>query len=85
MRRRKDPKVEALRAERSLNPRPEAVTDGAFAASELLDARDLDTGGTPYPRGVHPGEDDQLPSLGHPLAAPAPHTLRASSVDREHG
>lgn len=39
--RREDPKVEALRAERSLNPRPEAVVDEAFAASEFLDARDL--------------------------------------------
>lgn len=40
-RRRADPKVEALRAERSLNPRPEAVTDEAFASSEFLDPRDL--------------------------------------------
>lgn len=40
-RRREDPKVEALRAERSLNPRPEAVTDEAFATWEFLDARDL--------------------------------------------
>jgi hypothetical protein len=40
-RRKLDPKVEALRAERSLNPRPEEVTDAAFAASEFLDARDL--------------------------------------------
>lgn len=39
--RREDPKVEALRAERSLNPRPEGVVDEAFAASEFLDARDL--------------------------------------------
>jgi transposase len=36
-----DPKVEALRAERSLNPRPEAVTDEAFDRTEFLDARDL--------------------------------------------
>jgi transposase len=36
-----DPKVAALRAERSLNPRPEAVTDERFARSEFLDARDL--------------------------------------------
>src|SRR5215212_1660698 len=36
-----DPKVEALRAERSLNPRPGAVTDERFAGSEFLDARDL--------------------------------------------
>jgi transposase len=36
-----DPKLEALRAERSLNPRPEAVTDQRFARSEFLDARDL--------------------------------------------
>jgi transposase len=36
-----DSKVEALRAQRSLNPRPDAVTDQAFAASEFLDARDL--------------------------------------------
>ena len=36
-----DPKVAALRAERSLNPRPEAVSDERFAASEFLDARDL--------------------------------------------
>lgn len=39
--RRQDPKVEALRAERSLNPRPEAVTDQEFAASEFFDARDV--------------------------------------------
>jgi len=39
--RREDPKVEALRGERSLNPRPEAVVDEAFTASEFLDARDL--------------------------------------------
>jgi transposase len=36
-----DPKVQALRAERSLNPRPEAVADERFARSEFLDARDL--------------------------------------------
>jgi len=36
-----DPKVAALRAERSLNPRPGAVRDGRFAASEFLDPRDL--------------------------------------------
>jgi transposase len=40
-RRRQDPKVEALRAERSLNPRPEAVLDAAFTSAEFLDARDL--------------------------------------------
>lgn len=36
-----DPKVQALRAERSLNPRAEAVSDEGFASSEFLDARDL--------------------------------------------
>ncbi len=36
-----DPKAQALRAERSLNSRPEAVTDERFARSEFLDARDL--------------------------------------------
>lgn len=36
-----DPKVEALRAERCLNPRPEAVRDHRFQGSEFLDARDL--------------------------------------------
>jgi transposase len=40
-RRGEDPKVAALRAERSLNPRPEAVRDEAFRESEFLDARDL--------------------------------------------
>ena len=40
-RRREDPKVEALRAERSLNPRPESVSDEAFADSAFLDARDI--------------------------------------------
>jgi transposase len=40
-RRREDPKVQALREERSLHPRPEAVRDPAFADSEFLDARDL--------------------------------------------
>jgi transposase len=34
-------KVRALREARSLNPRAEAVSDAAFAASEFLDARDL--------------------------------------------
>jgi transposase len=40
-RRKEDPKVAALREERSLNPRPEAVHDPAFAGSEFLDARDM--------------------------------------------
>lgn len=40
-RRRQDPKLAALRAERSLNPHPEDVTDEAFGASEFFDARDL--------------------------------------------
>src|SRR6202035_4554714 len=40
-RRRVDPKEESLRAARALNPRPDAVADAAFAASEFLDARDL--------------------------------------------
>jgi hypothetical protein len=37
----KDPKADALRAARTLNPRPEMVSDPAFADSEFLDARDL--------------------------------------------
>jgi transposase len=37
----RDPKVEALRATRSLNPRPESVTDETFSSSEFLDPRDL--------------------------------------------
>jgi transposase len=40
-RRRQDPKVEALRATRSSNPRPEAVTDDEFGSSEFFDARDV--------------------------------------------
>ena len=36
-----DPKVQALRAERSLNPRPGAVRDERFAGSDFLDPRDL--------------------------------------------
>lgn len=39
--RRNDPKEDALRAARALNPRPEAVVDASFASSEFLDARDL--------------------------------------------
>lgn len=38
---REDPKVGALRAERSLNPHPESVTDDRFTASDFFDARDL--------------------------------------------
>jgi transposase len=40
-RRREDAKVEALRSQRSLNPRPDAVTDDEFASSEFFDPRDL--------------------------------------------
>lgn len=40
-RRREDPKLEALRAERCLNPHPEAVRDEAFLGSAFFDARDL--------------------------------------------
>jgi transposase len=36
-----DPKVAALRAERSLNPRPEALLDERFVGAEFFDARDL--------------------------------------------
>src|SRR5947207_14580964 len=38
---RQDPKVEALRAARTLNPRPETVRDEQFGSSEFFDARDL--------------------------------------------
>jgi transposase len=40
-RRTDDPKVEALRWARTLNPRPESVVDEEFAAAEFFDARDL--------------------------------------------
>jgi transposase len=40
-RRGQDPKVAALRADRSLNPRPEDVVDEGFGSSEFFDARDL--------------------------------------------
>jgi transposase len=36
-----DPKVAALRAQRTLNPRPQAVRDERFEASGFFDARDL--------------------------------------------
>ena len=36
-----DPKVDALRASRTLNPRPESVRDPAFRSSDFFDARDL--------------------------------------------
>lgn len=38
---KEDPKVAALRAARTLNPRPEAVRDEQFGASGFFDARDL--------------------------------------------
>lgn len=37
----RDGKVEALRAQRCLNPRPQAVRDERFAESEFFDPRDL--------------------------------------------
>lgn len=40
-RRDQDPKVEMLRAQRSLNPRPDAVVDDEFASSAFFDPRDL--------------------------------------------
>src|SRR6476469_3188085 len=39
--RRIDPKVDALRQYRWLNPHPEQVVDEAFGGSEFFDARDL--------------------------------------------
>lgn len=39
--RKQDPKTQALAAERSLNPRPDAVSDERFADSEFFDSRDL--------------------------------------------
>ena len=40
-RRQEDPKVAALREQRSLNPRPEAVSDERFSGSGFFDARDV--------------------------------------------
>jgi transposase len=40
-RRRPDPKEEALREARALNPHPETVDDEGFVSSEFFDARDL--------------------------------------------
>jgi len=39
--RHEDPKAAALRASRTLNPRPERVTDERFSSSDFFDARDL--------------------------------------------
>src|SRR3954447_20342346 len=39
--RRNDPKVDALRQDRALNPHPEQVVDEGFGGSEFFDARDL--------------------------------------------
>ena len=39
--RARDGKARELAASRTLNPRPQAVTDKAFGASEFFDARDL--------------------------------------------
>ncbi|HET8834471.1 MAG TPA: hypothetical protein VFN08_07050 [Gemmatimonadales bacterium] len=41
VKRREDPKEEALRAARALNPHPDAVADPTFASSEFFDPRDL--------------------------------------------
>jgi len=38
---RSDPKLDALRQRRALNPRPERVTDELFRESEFFDPRDL--------------------------------------------
>lgn len=38
---RNDSKVDALRASRTLNPHPEAVTDEAFVSEDFFDARDV--------------------------------------------
>src|SRR5258707_15195043 len=40
-RRKQDPKVEALREARTLNPHPDAVADAEFGSSGFFDARDL--------------------------------------------
>ena len=40
-RRRTDPKAEALRESRTLNPHPESVADARFTDSEFFDSRDL--------------------------------------------
>jgi transposase len=40
-RRNPDPKAEALRETRTLNPRPESVRDEEFGSSEFFDPRDL--------------------------------------------
>jgi transposase len=40
-RKRSDPKLAFLRERRTLNPRPEGVTDELFRRSEFFDARDL--------------------------------------------
>jgi transposase len=40
-RRRADPKAEALRESRTLNPHPESVADARFTDSEFFDSRDL--------------------------------------------
>jgi transposase len=37
----RDPKADALHAQRCLNPRPGAVTDAVFLGSAFFDARDL--------------------------------------------
>jgi transposase len=40
-RKKRDPKTEALRESRTLNPRPDAVTDETFMSSDFFDTRDV--------------------------------------------
>jgi hypothetical protein len=85
-----DPKVAALRETRSLNRRPEAVTDARFDSSDFFDARDLaqvkyemvravreeDTPVTAAARRVRPVPPDLLPGRGPPRWGPAWRWLR---------
>ena len=68
--RAKDPKVEALRAERSLNPRPEAVVDEAFSSSEFFDRPRPGPGqvrdGAPGAGRRRAGESARRPRSGSP-------------------
>jgi transposase len=40
-RKKRDPKTEALRESRTLNPQPDAVTDETFMSSDFFDTRDV--------------------------------------------
>ena len=79
-----DAKLRSLHAQGAVNPRPQAVTDGLFAASEFFDPRDLVQVKYEMLRRVEDGQSVTEAAATFGFSRPSFYQAQAALAQRDH-